>query len=78
VEILEASRSLRVSPEARSVEDELRKAMLRSIVSISGGDNYSRSDVDLKSDWKLGKHLANVVAFMQYMRRQSFQPPSCN
>jgi hypothetical protein len=46
VEILEAGRSLRVSPDARSVENELRKAMLRSVLSRSGGDNYSRSDVN--------------------------------
>ncbi len=45
VEILEAGRSLRVSPDARSVENELRKAMLRSVLR-SGGDNYSRSDIN--------------------------------
>ncbi len=44
--ILEVGRSLRVSPNARSVENELRKAMLRSVLSRSGSDNYSRSDVD--------------------------------
>jgi hypothetical protein len=46
VEILEAGRSLRVSPDARPVENELREAMLRSVLSRSGGDNYTRSDVD--------------------------------
>jgi hypothetical protein len=45
-EIPKAGRSSRVSPDARSVEIELRKAMLRSVLSKSGGDNYTRSDVD--------------------------------
>jgi hypothetical protein len=46
VEILEASKSLRVSPNARPVENKLRKAMLRSVLSRSGSDNYSRSNID--------------------------------
>jgi hypothetical protein len=46
VEILETGRSLRASPDARPVENELRKAMLRSVLSRSGGDNYSMSDIN--------------------------------
>ncbi len=46
VEILEAGKSLRVSPDARLVDNELRKTMLRSVLSRSGDDSYSRSDID--------------------------------
>jgi hypothetical protein len=46
VEILKAGRSLRVSLNARPVENKLRKAMLRSVLSKSGGDNYLRSNIN--------------------------------
>jgi hypothetical protein len=46
VEILEAGKSLRVSPNARPIENKLKKAILRSVLSRSGGDNYSRSNIN--------------------------------